>query len=263
MLPRQIETSCQYRVHRLTASTQASPTCLSIMTGLLHTLFLIALTVLLAGLSGCATTESNSSGLTGIEGPSNQESPEEAAAVQSFIKSARPQPFPDLLDGCWKGSVAKPDSITRLLRAPPDAILSLDCCARVDYALCFDRASETESFSASTLGFRLISQWFSPTVVPMDSQIDLLYSSGDNFAALRSVGHYEVHCGLMAAKVSSQTDLRVTYLASGKMDVEGAVKDLCSDSPMLNCEGQPWAESTWHAEFIKDLPGRANAGGPE
>lgn len=214
-------------------------------------------------LAGCAGTQSNLATSPGIEGRSNRESPAEAAEVQAVIKSAKPQPFPQQLEGCWKGSVSKPDSFTRLAQIPPDSLLTFDCCAAVDYALCFDHSRNSAAFSASTLSSRFLSEWVGTSVTPVDNQSDILFSTDNDFAVLRSINHYKVSAGLMTAKVSSQIDLRATYLGSDKIYVEAAVEDSCSDSRLLNCDGQPWADSTWHAEFIKQLSPEALDGARE
>jgi hypothetical protein len=98
----------------------------------------------------------------------------------------------------------------------------------------------------------MVSQWFGTKVVLVDNHTELLFSTEDNFAVLRSVGLYDAHCGFNTAKVSSQTDLRATYLGLNTVYVEAAVEDVCSDSRTLSCDGQPWANSTWHAEFQKE-----------
>lgn len=253
LLNRCLEITCFYRVLNVSMMLRRIESPLA-------ALLLTAIAVLQVGLSGCAGRQSDSSG-SQIEGPSNEESPQEAAEVQAVIKSARPQAFPQQLDGCWKATVARPDVFSRQLQAPPDSILTLDCCTPVDYALCFNRASGVVSFSASGLGFRLVSQWFGTTVVPMDNHSDLLFSTENDFAVLRSVGHYEVRCGLITAKVSSRTDLRATSLGSNKIFVEGSTKDVCSGSRVLNCDGQPWAESTWRAELTRQLDSETTVGG--
>jgi hypothetical protein len=217
---------------------------------------------LLVTLSGCAATHSNSSG-TSIEGPSNEESLQEAAEVQAVISSSKPQPFPNELEGCWKGAVSKVDSFTRELQAPADSILTLDCCEPVEYALCFDRASAAASFSAPTLNLKMVSQWFKIAVVPIDAHTNILFSTGDNFAVVRSVGHYQVRCGVMTARMSSQTNLRATYVGSDQIYVEATAKSVCSDSRILNCDGQPWAESTWHGRFTRELANEITVGGRE
>lgn len=222
-----------------------------------ETLLVVTAACLMLGLVGCAGTQSDLSTSPGIEGHSNRESAEEAAEVQAVIKSAKPQPFPQQLEGCWKGSVSKPDSFTRLLQMPPDSLLTFDCCAPVDYALCFDHSTDSAAFSASTLSSRFSSQWLGTSVTPIDNQSDILFSTENDFAVLRSINHYKVRAGLMTAKVSSQIDLRATYIGSDRIYVEAAVEDSCSDSRMLNCDGQPWADLTWHAEFTKQLPREA------
>jgi hypothetical protein len=219
-----------------------------------ETLLVVTAACLMLALAGCAETHHDLSTSPGIEGPSNRESAEEAAEVQAVIKSAKPQPFPQQLEGCWKGSVAKPDSFTRLAQVAPDSFLTFDCCAPVDYALCFDRSSDSAAFSASTLNSRFLSQWVGTSVTPVDNHSDILFSTDNDFAVLRSINHYKVRAGLMTGNVSSQIELRATYLGPDRIYVEAAVEDSCSDSQILNCDGQPWADSTWHAEFTRQLP---------
>jgi len=214
-----------------------------------------AIVIMLLALAGCAPTQLNSGASTGIEGPSNRESPEEAAEVQAVINDAKPQPLPRQLEGCWKSQVSKFDSFKPLeMRA--DSLLTLACCVPVTYVLCFDRGSGLVSFTTSSPGFQLDSLWISAEVIPTDSHTDLLFSSGDDFAALRSIGYYEVRgtftgVPLTTATLSSQTELRATYVGSDRIHAEGGVEYACSDSRILNCHGEPWAESSWHGEFTR------------
>ncbi len=206
-------------------------------------------------LAGCAATQPKSGASTGIEGPSNRESPEEATEVQAVINDAKPQPLPRELEGCRKSDVSKFDSF-KPLETWADSLLTLACCVPVTYVLCFDRGSGLVSFTTSSPGFRVDSLWISAEVIPTDSYTDLLFSTGDDFAALRSIGHYEVRgtftgVPLTTATLSSQTDLRATYVGSDRMNAEGGVEYACSDSRILNCHGEPWAESSWHAEFTR------------
>jgi hypothetical protein len=226
-------------------------------------LLVVIAACLMLELASCAGTQSYVSTSPGIDGPSNRESPEEAAEVRAVIKSAKPQPFPQQLEGCWKGSVSKPDSFTRLVQVPPDSFLTFDCCAPVDYALCFDHSTDSAAFSASTLSSRFLSQWVGTSVTPVDNHSDILFSTDSDFAVLRSISHYKVRAGLMAGNVSSQIDLRATYLGPDRIYVEAAVEDSCSDSQILNCTGQPWADSTWHAEFTRRPPVETTNGARE
>ena len=218
-----------------------------------------ALVIIILTLVGCAATQLDSGASTGIEGPSNRESSEEAAEVQAVINYAKRQPFPQQLEGCWRSHASKFDSFKPLLQTRPDSLLTLSCCVPVTYVLCFDRRSSLVSFTTSNPGFRVDSQWISTEVIPTDSHTDLLFSTGGDFASLRSFGRYEVRGSFigvtsMTATLSSQTDLRVTYLGSDRISAEGTVEDVCSDSRMLSCDGQPWADSTWHGEFTKGSP---------
>lgn len=224
----------------------------------LATILSAAIAISLLALAGCAATLPGAATPTGIEGPSNRESPEEAAEVQKVIADAKPQPFPEQLEGCWEGSVSQFDSFEWLASA--DSILTPDCCMPVNYVLCFDGASGLASFSASNLRVRLVSQWGGTEVIPMDNHTDLLFSSGDDFAVLRSIGHYEVHSTLIgiplaAARISARTELRATLVGSDKIYVEGAEEDVCAD--------QPWDDSTWHGEFKKEFPREAINGGQQ
>jgi len=214
-----------------------------------------AIVIMLLGLAGCAATQLNSGASTGIEGPSNRESPEEATEVQAVINDARPQPLPRQLEGCWRGQVSKFDSF-KPLETRADSLLTLACCGPVTYVLCFDRGSGLVSFTASSPGFRVDSPWISAEVIPTDSHTDLLFSTGDDFAVLRSFGHYEMRgtftgVPLTTATLSSQTDLRATYVGSDRINAEGGVEYACSDSRILNCHGELWAESSWHGEFTR------------
>ena len=137
-------------------------------------------------LAGCAATQTNSGAPTGIEGPSNRESPEEATEVQAVISDAKPQPLPRQLEGCWKSDVSKFDSF-KPLEAWADSLLTLDCCVPVTYVICFDRGSGAVSFTTSSPGFRLHSLWISTEIIPTDTHTDLLFSTGDDFAVLRSI----------------------------------------------------------------------------
>jgi hypothetical protein len=218
-----------------------------------------ALVLMLLILAGCAATQLDSGASMGIEGPSNRESPEETAEVQAVINDAKPQPFPQQLEGCWKSQVSKFDSFKPLLATRADSLLTLGCCVPVTYVLCFDRGSGLVSFTPSNPGFRVDSPWISTEVIPTDSHTDLLFSTGDNFAALRSAGRYEVRGSFigvpsMTAILSSQTYLRATYVGSDRVNAEGAVEYVCSDSKMLGCHGEPWADSTWHEEFTRESP---------
>lgn len=206
-------------------------------------------------LAGCAATQTNSGAPTGIEGPSNRESPEEATEVQAVISDAKPQPLPRQLEGCWKSDVSKVD-LFKPLEAWADSLLTLDCCVPVTYVICFDRGSGAVSFTTSSPGFRLDSLWISTEIIPTDTHTDLLFSTGDDFAVLRSIGHYEMRgtftgVPLTTATLSSQTDLRATYVGSDRMNAEGGVEYVCSDSSIFNCHGEPWAESSWHGEFTR------------
>jgi hypothetical protein len=210
---------------------------------------------MLLALAGCAATQPNSSASKGIEGPSNRESPEEATEVQAVIKDAKPEPLPRQLEGCWKSDVSKFDSF-KPLETWADSLVTLACCVPVTYVLCFDRGSGVVSFTASSPGFRVDSLWISAEVIPTDTHTDLLFSTGNDFAALRSIGHYEMRgtftgIPLTTATLSSQTDLRTTYVGSDRMNAEGGVEYVCSDSRILNCHGEPWAESSWHGEFTR------------
>jgi hypothetical protein len=216
---------------------------------------LAAIAIMLLALAGCAATEPNSGASTGIEGPSNRESPEEATEVQAVINDAKPQSLPRQLEGCWKSDVSKVDSF-KPLETWADSLLTLACCVPVTYVLCFDRGSGLVSFTTSSPGFRVDSLWISAEIIPTDSHTDLLFSTGDNFAALRSIGHYEMRgtftgVPLTTATLSSQTDLRATYVDSDRMNAEGGVEYICSDSRILNCHGDLWAESSWHGEFTR------------
>jgi hypothetical protein len=213
-----------------------------------------AIVIMSLALAGCAATQPNSGVPTGIEGPSNRESPEEAAEVQAVINDAKPQLPPRQLEGCWKSDVSKFDSF-KPLETRADSLLTLTCCVPTTYVLCFDRGSGVVSFTTSSPGFRLDSPWISAEVIPTESHTDLLFS-GDDFAALRSIGHYEVRgtftgVPLTTATLSSQTDLRATYVGSDRINAEGGVEYACSDSRILNCHGEPWAESSWHGEFTR------------
>lgn len=217
----------------------------------------VAIVIMLLTLAGCAATQLDSA-RSGIEGPSNRESPEEAAEVQAVINDAKPQPFPQQLEGCWKSRASEFDSF-KPLQTRPDSLLTLGCCVPVTYVLCFDRGSGLVSFSTSNPGFRVDSLWISTEVIPTDSHTDLVFSTGDDVAAVRSIGHYEVRGSFigvpsMTATLSSQTDLRASYVESDRINVEGAVEYVCSDSKMLNCRGEPWADSTWHEEFTRVSP---------
>jgi hypothetical protein len=223
------------------------------------TILFAALVIMLLTLAGCVATQPDSGASTGLEGPSNRESPEEAAEVKAVINDAKPQPFPQQLEGCWKSRVSRFDSFKPLLETRADSLLTLGCCVPVIYVLCFDRESGLVSFTTSSPGFQVDSPWISTELIPTDSHTDLLFSTGDDFAALRSVGRYEVRGSFigvpsMTATLSSQTDLRVTYVGSDKLNAEGAVEYVCSDSKMLNCHGELWANSTWHEEFTRVSP---------
>ncbi len=214
-----------------------------------------AIVIMLLALAGCAATQPNSGASTGIEGLSDRESPEEAAEVQAVIKNAKPQLIPRRLEGCWKSDVSKFDSFEPL-ETRADSLLTLTCCVLMTYVLCFDRGSGVVSFTTSSLGFRVDSPWISTEVIPTETHTDLLFSTGDDFAALRSIGHYEVRgtftgIPLTTATLSSQTDFRATYVGSDRINAEGGVEYACSDSGILNCYGEPWAESSWHGEFTR------------
>ena len=223
----------------------------------LGTILSAAIAISLLALAGCAATLPGSATPTGIEGPSNRESPEEAAEVQTVVSEAKPQPFPQQLEGCWEGSVSQSDSFKWLARTS-EAMFTPDCCTPVNYVLCFDRASGGVSFSASSISVRMVSQWGSAEVVPVDSHTDLLFSSGDDFAVLRSIGHYEMNSTVIgiplgAATISSTTDLCATAVGPDKIYVEGAEEDVWGS--------QPWDDSTWHGEFTRELRKEASAGG--
>jgi hypothetical protein len=217
-----------------------------------------AIVIISLVLVGCVATQPHSGASTGIEGPSNRESPEEAAEVQAVINDAKPQLVPRQLEGCWKSEVSKFDSFKQL-ETRADSLLTLTCCVPMTYVLCFDRGSGVVSFTTSSPGFRVDSPWISTEVIPTETHTDLLFSNGDDFAALRSIGHYEVRgmftgIPFTTATLSSRTDLRATYVGSDRIDAEGGVDYACSDSGILNCYGEPWAESSWHGEFTRLTP---------
>lgn len=213
------------------------------------------LVLILLALAGCSTIRLDSGASTGIEGPSNTESPEEAAEVQAVINDAKPQSFPQQLEGCWKSYVSKFDSF-KPLEMQPDALLTVACCVPATYVLCFNRGSGGILLTISNPGFRMDSPWINTGLIPIDSRTDLVFSNGGDFAVLRSFAHYQVRASFLGvpsltATLSSQMDLRATYIGSDRVNADGASQYVCSGSRMLNCDGESWAETTWHGEFTR------------
>jgi hypothetical protein len=209
-------------------------------------------------LSSCLTVNHtrDQSETTSIEGPSNRESAEEAGQVQEVLEKAGPQPVPLKLDGCWHTDVKEADSFKPLISLPPDSLVTVRCCTPVEYELCFNLASDETSFSASNLRWRFNSSWLSMQVVPKPSITDVLYSDNKELVVLRSVEEFTWRGRMLGVpavtlKVSSKSEVRVAYSAPERIFVEGSTEDICEEPKPLGCAGQPWVDTTWHAEFLR------------
>ncbi|HEY9157514.1 hypothetical protein [Candidatus Binatus sp.] len=176
-----------------------------------------------------------------------------AASGQSTLEI--PQ-VPKEFEGCWEGTVSEPDSWQVL-----DGLRFGGWIPRT-FRLCFRRTGDgpfTITFHDSKLDTGYASER-GYKVSNYDEQTEVVSTDGKNQILLHSVSKMDERIRIrilrfipgptVTVTIAKTSDNRCVLVDEGEtMNVESSAVDRCSGSPSHGCNGQPWIQSTWHAQF--------------
>jgi hypothetical protein len=207
-------------------------------------------------ISSCSSINQSSTATIPIEGPSNLESQEEAKQVEQVLNSAGRQAIPAAWDGCWTAEISSVDSFKQLVSLPAGSLITIECCATVQYQMCFDHSSGGVYFSASNLGWKLNSDWLFVNQLAEKGTTTVSYSEAKEFMVLRSTEAFSSRGNLLALpamslRISSRSDLQASSRDPDRIFVEGSTEDVCEEPKLIGCLGKPWVSSTWHGDFVR------------
>ncbi len=148
--------------------------------------------------------------------------------------------------------VSEPDS-WQLLEGPP-----LGGWIPKTFSLCFRRMGNgpfTITFHDTKLDTGYVSER-GYKVSNYDEQTEVVSTDSRNQVLLHSVARMDQRGKLLGLfpgptlTIAASSDIRCVLVDQGEtMNVELSGVDRCSGSEFWGCNGQPWVQATWHAQF--------------
>ncbi|MGB8684586.1 MAG: hypothetical protein WCD12_17010 [Candidatus Binatus sp.] len=159
---------------------------------------------------------------------------------------------PKEFEGCWESTISEPDSYQHL-QGPRIAGW-----IPTTFRLCFRRTGNGPfiiTFHDSKLDTEYATD-HGYTISNYDAQTEVVSTDGQNQVSLHSVARMDQRGRILrfipgpTVTISKTSDSRCLLVDDGAtMNVKSSAVDRCSGSPTFGCNGQPWIQSTWHAQF--------------
>jgi hypothetical protein len=163
---------------------------------------------------------------------------------------------PKEFEGCWEGTVSEPDSWQHLQGPRVAGWMP------TTYRLCFRRTGNgpfTITFEDSKIDTESALAR-SYKVNNYDAQTGVVSTDGKNHVLLRHLARVDESIrgrilGFIPGRsipvtVAKTSDIRCMLInESETINCEGSAVDRCSGAPSFGCNGQPWIQSSWHAQF--------------